>query len=63
MLAEKFAPDVVEQLHRTKLARIAAQLKEHDAGMPVSLRKESPPHQVPKSGDLRRATTRSTSAT
>jgi FAD/FMN-containing dehydrogenase len=40
--------------HTEKLQRIAAQLRAHDVGTPVSLRKHGPPHQVPKYGDLRR---------
>jgi len=39
--------------HEAKLARIAAQLRAHHGG-PVSLRKQAPPHQVPKGNDLRR---------
>ena len=54
ILTEHLAPDVVEQLHRAKVARIAEQLRAHDAARPVSLRKKAPPHQVPKGGDLRR---------
>ncbi len=39
--------------HDRKVERIAAQLRAHHGG-PVSLRKRSPPHQVPKGRDLRR---------
>jgi len=42
------------ELHARKVARIAAQLRAHEGGRPVSLRKKAPPHQVPKGGDLRR---------
>jgi len=54
ILTEHHAPEVVEELHRAKVARIAEQLRAHDASRPVSLRKKAPPHQVPKGGDLRR---------
>ncbi|HEY4059324.1 MAG TPA: FAD-binding oxidoreductase [Kofleriaceae bacterium] len=40
--------------HQRKVERIRQQLARHDRSIPVSLRKSSPPHQVPKSGDLRR---------
>ena len=36
------------------MRRVARQLKQHKPGRPLSLRKRSPPHQVPKRGDLRR---------
>ncbi|HEY0985541.1 MAG TPA: FAD-binding oxidoreductase [Kofleriaceae bacterium] len=39
--------------HRAKVARIARQLREHTGGRPVSLRKKSVAHQVPKPNDLR----------
>jgi FAD/FMN-containing dehydrogenase len=39
--------------HRAKVARIARQLREHTNGRPVSLRKRSVAHQVPKPHDLR----------
>src|ERR1044071_381664 len=39
--------------HAEKVARIASQLKAHPPGKPVSLRKKSVSHQVPKAGDLR----------
>ena len=50
--------EAVEAAHRAKVARIAAQLRAHDASTPVSLRKQAPPHQVPKGGDLRRRDTK-----
>lgn len=39
--------------HAAKVARIARQLREHRNGRPVSLRKKSVSHQVPKPHDLR----------
>jgi FAD/FMN-containing dehydrogenase len=54
ILSEHYAPGLVDELHRAKVARIADQLRAHDTGRPVSLRKKAPPHQVPKGGDLRR---------
>ena len=39
--------------HEDKVARIAAQLKAHTSSRPVSLRKRSVSHQVPKAHDLR----------
>jgi FAD/FMN-containing dehydrogenase len=39
--------------HAEKVARIARALREHPPGRPVSLRKKSVSHQVPKAGDLR----------
>lgn len=54
ILTEHHAPAFVDELHRAKVARIAEQLRAHDASRPVSLRKKAPPHQVPKGGDLRR---------
>ena len=39
--------------HADKLARIISQLRAHPPGRPVSLRKASVSHQVPKAGDLR----------
>jgi FAD/FMN-containing dehydrogenase len=45
---------VYEARHARKVQRIAAQLKAHRNGEPVSLHKNAPPHQVPKFGDLRR---------
>ena len=41
-------------LHAKKVERIAEQLRAHEGGAPVSLRKHGPPHQVPKGADLRR---------
>ena len=40
--------------HREKVARISAQLRRHVRGRPLSLRKRSVSHQVPKANDLRR---------
>jgi FAD/FMN-containing dehydrogenase len=40
--------------HADKVSRIALQLRAHDGSRPVSLRKKSVSHQVPKAGDLRR---------
>ncbi|TMQ18210.1 MAG: FAD-binding oxidoreductase, partial [Deltaproteobacteria bacterium] len=45
--------DELEQRHRSKVARIARQLREHPRDRPVSLRKGSVSHQVPKANDLR----------
>jgi FAD/FMN-containing dehydrogenase len=39
--------------HADKVARIAKQLRAHTSGKPVSLRKKSVSHQVPKARDLR----------
>lgn len=39
--------------HVEKVGRIAAQLRAHPAGRPVSLHKATVSHQVPKAGDLR----------
>ena len=39
--------------HTAKIARIAEQLRTHPRGTPVSLKKASVSHQVPKRGDLR----------
>ena len=39
--------------HTAKIARIAEQLRAHPRGTPVSLKKASVSHQVPKRGDLR----------
>lgn len=54
VLAEHLGPAERAALHAEKVARIAAQLRAHTPGRPVSLRKQAPPHQVPKGGDLRR---------
>jgi len=40
--------------HRRKVERVAAQLRAHSGTTPISLRKKSVAHQVPKGGDLRR---------
>jgi FAD/FMN-containing dehydrogenase len=53
VLSEVHAPAEIESLHAAKVARIATQLRKHPPTRPVSLRKQSPPHQVPKRGDLR----------
>ena len=47
-------PEVVDEMHRVKVQRIATALRTHEGTKPVSLRKKAPPHQVPKGGDLRR---------
>ncbi len=52
--AEHLTPDQIAAIHGAKVQRIAAQLRAHDHSRPVSLRKNAPPHQVPKAGDLRR---------
>ncbi len=39
--------------HRAKVERVATQLKAWPAGRPLSLKKSSPSHQVPKPGDLK----------
>ncbi|MFN0252436.1 MAG: FAD-binding oxidoreductase [Kofleriaceae bacterium] len=44
----------VETRHQAKVDRIVKALAAHDRAKPLSLRKSSPPHQVPKNGDLRR---------
>src|SRR5688572_14239560 len=46
--------EVSAERHREKVARIAAQLRAHKSGTPVSLRKKAVAHQVPKPRDLRR---------
>jgi FAD/FMN-containing dehydrogenase len=52
--AERLTPEECAARHARKVERIAAQLRTHDPARPVSLRKQAPPHQVPKRGDLRR---------
>ncbi len=52
--AEHLSPEACAAEHAAKVARIAGQLRTHDPARPVSLRKQAPPHQVPKGGDLRR---------
>jgi FAD/FMN-containing dehydrogenase len=42
------------QIHATKVARVARDLANHDPSRPISLRKKSVSHQVPKARDLRR---------
>lgn len=44
--------------HAQKVERIASQLRSHQHGTPVSLRKKSVSHQVPKAGDLRHRDTK-----
>jgi len=44
----------VDARHRAKVDRIVAQLRAHEPGTPVSLKKAAPPHSVPKWNDLRR---------
>ena len=39
--------------HRAKVERVQAQLRAWPAGRPLSLKKSSPSHQVPKPGDLK----------
>src|SRR5678816_164762 len=52
-MSELHPPAEIEALHAAKVARIATQLQKHPPTRPVSLRKEAPPHQVPKRRDLR----------
>jgi FAD/FMN-containing dehydrogenase len=40
--------------HDERVARVVSQLRSRPNGVPVSLHKAAPPHQVPKFGDLRR---------
>ncbi len=47
-------PPAVAARHAAKVARIADQLRRHPGDRPVSLRKRSVSHQVPKATDLRR---------
>jgi FAD/FMN-containing dehydrogenase len=54
VLSELHAPAEVEALHAAKVARVTSQLRAHPPTRPVSLRKQAPPHQVPKRHDLRR---------
>ncbi len=54
VLSELNSPTECDALHAAKLARITAQLKQHSGTRPVSLRKQAPPHQVPKRDDSRR---------
>ncbi len=53
--AEHMSPEECAARHARKVTRIAAQLRAHEPGRPVSLRKKAPPHQVPKGRDLRRS--------
>lgn len=43
-----------ELRHQSKIDRVCRQLRERTSDKPISLKKKSPPHQVPKGGDLRR---------
>ncbi|HEY0191553.1 MAG TPA: FAD-binding oxidoreductase [Kofleriaceae bacterium] len=45
--------EVAADPHQLKVSRIAQQLRQHPRGQPVSLRKKSVSHQVPKRHDLR----------
>jgi len=54
VLSELHSPVECDALHAAKVARIATQLRAHPGTRPVSLRKQAPPHQVPKGRDLRR---------
>ncbi|HEY6033200.1 MAG TPA: FAD-binding protein, partial [Kofleriaceae bacterium] len=44
----------VDARHQAKVDRIVAQLRAHEPGTPVSLKKAAPPHSVPKWNDVRR---------
>lgn len=46
--------DTLEMRHRAKVERVTRQLREHDPSSPLSLKKKSVSHQVPKSRDRRR---------
>lgn len=52
--SELHAPERCDALHAAKVARIVSQLRAHPQSRPVSLRKQAPPHQVPKARDRRR---------
>ena len=54
VLSKDLGPRRAHELHQAKVRRVARQLREHAGGRPVSLRKRSVAHQVPKRGDLRR---------
>src|ERR671922_209301 len=54
VLSKSLGPQLAAMLHDEKVRRVADQLRGHTSGRPISLRKRSPPHQVPKAGDLRR---------
>ncbi|MBM7118060.1 FAD-binding oxidoreductase [Archangium primigenium] len=43
-----------EERHKAKVDRIARQLRQRTSTRPASFKKKTPPHQVPKHGDLRR---------
>lgn len=52
--SEVHTPVECDALHAGKVARIVTQLRAHAGTRPVSLRKDAPPHQVPKARDRRR---------
>src|SRR3954465_13752698 len=54
VLSKSLGPLLANELHGAKVRRVSQQLREHRSGRPVSLRKKSVAHQVPKAGDLRR---------
>ncbi len=54
VLGELHSALEVDALHAAKVERIARQLAGRPTDRPVSLRKQAPPHQVPKAHDLRR---------
>ena len=48
-------PNPAAQLHERKVQQVVAQLRAHQSGRPLSLKKRAVAHQVPKRGDLRRS--------
>jgi FAD/FMN-containing dehydrogenase len=54
VLADAMPRDAAEALHAAKVARIARQLATRESSKPISLRKSSVAHQVPKARDARR---------
>ncbi|QRO01756.1 FAD-binding oxidoreductase [Archangium violaceum] len=48
-------PERHQELHAAKVERIARQLRQRTSTRPVSLKKKTPPHQVPKRNDRRRS--------
>lgn len=52
--SELHSPAQCDALHAAKVERIVKQLRAHPGTRPVSLRKQAPPHQVPKARDRRR---------
>lgn len=48
-------PSRHQELHEAKVERIARQLRQRTSTRPVSLKKKTPPHQVPKRFDQRRS--------